>query len=133
MNVVLDSNVLFRTLISQGDILDVFFHPRLMIYAPQRLQEEFQNNTQEILAKSRLSENAFETLCSLLFAKTILIPLEKYQYLLPQAKQILGSHQKDEDFIAVCLLKHCKVWTYESRLFDIGYGISTKQLSRRLL
>jgi hypothetical protein len=58
--------------------------------------------------------------------------LEEYKKYLPKAKQLLKRHEKDEDFIALCLLKCCKLWTYESRLFEIGFGISTKEISNKL-
>ena len=48
------------------------------------------------------------------------------------AKELLKTHEKDEDFIALCILKNAKLWTYEIRIFDINYGISTKQLSEKL-
>ncbi len=133
MDVVLDSNVLFRILISQGDIIDLLFHPQLIIYAPKRLQEEFLNNRQEILSKSHISQREFNTLCAVLFSRIIFVPLEEYTQFLPQAKTILQAHEKDEDFVALTLLKHCKIWSYETRLLDLGFGILTKQISNDLL
>jgi len=44
MDVILDSNVLFRTLISQGEILRIIFNTLLKISAPMKLQEEFLHN-----------------------------------------------------------------------------------------
>ena len=105
MDVVLDSNVLFRILISQGDIIDLLFHQKLTIYSPKRLQEEFLNNRQEILSKSHISQQEFDKLCAILFSRIIFVPLEEYAQFLPQAKKILQSHEKDEDFVALALLK----------------------------
>jgi predicted nucleic acid-binding protein len=132
VDVVLDSNVLFRILISQGDIIDLLFHQKLTIYAPKRLQEEFLSNRQEILSKSRLSQQEFDKLSSVLFSRIIFVPLEEYTQFLPEAKRLLKSHEKDEDFIALALLKHCKIWSYETRLLDLGFGIVTKQISNDL-
>jgi len=119
-------------LISQGEIINLVFTPGLSIYVPLRLQEEFLNNKDEILSKSRLSETDFDHLCSLLFEKFIFVRLQEYKRFISQAKHLLREHEKDEDFIALCLLKQCKVWTYETRLFEIGFGISTKELSNML-
>ena len=69
---------------------------------------------------------------SLLFRRITLVSLEKYKKFLPEAKKLLKHHEKDEDFIAICLLKCCKLWTYESRLFEIGLGISTKEISNKI-
>ena len=132
MDIVLDSNVLFRMLISQGDIIELFFNSNLKIFASQRLLEEFYNNEKEILLKSKLSKKDFQLLSSLLFKRITFVKLDEYKKYLPKAKQLLKRHEKDEDFIALCLLKRCKLWTYESYLFEIGFGISTKDISNKL-
>jgi len=133
VDVVLDSNVLFRILISRGDIIDLLFHQKLTIYAPKQLQEEFLNNRQEILSKSRISQQEFNKLSAVLFSRIIFVPLEEYTQFLPQAKKMLQTHEKDEDFVALALLKQCKIWSYETRLLDLGFGILTKQISNELL
>ena len=132
MEVVIDSNLLFRTLISHGKIVTLFFDPKLELFAPKKLREEFIKNKEDILSKSKLSEEDFNELSSLLFEEITFVPLNEYKKLLPKAKSLLGSHSKDEDFIALCLLKDCKVWTYETLLFDVGLGISTKQVATEL-
>ncbi|MBU4352598.1 MAG: hypothetical protein KJ939_05990 [Nanoarchaeota archaeon] len=132
MEVVLDSNVLFRILISQGDILKLMFDIKLVIFAPARLKEEFLNNKEEILKKSGLSESKFNELASIMFDIIKLVSLNEYKQFLPKAKVLLGKHEKDEDFIALCLMKGIKLWTYEDLLFKIGFGISTKEISNRL-
>lgn len=129
MEVVLDSNVLFRTLISSGNILELFFDKRLKIIAPEKLREEFFNNRDEILRKSRLSEAEFAELTDTLFQR---IELEKYQNHILSAKKLLGKHEKDEDFLALSLFFGIKIWSYESLLFEIGTAISTKEIVEKL-
>lgn len=132
MDVVLDSNVLFRILISPGDIIDLLFDSSLTVYAPEKLRQEFLRNKTEVLEKSRLSSSDMQTLSTALFEQIIFIPLKEYKTFLPAAKHLLGTHEKDEDFVALALLKHCKIWTYETRLFSLDIGITTKQLSTAL-
>ena len=132
MKVVIDSNVLFRILITGGEITNLLKDNNLKIFGPKKLQEEFNNNREEILHKSKLPSNEVFRLISL-FSKVItFIPKEEYKPFLPQAKQLLKDHNKDEDFIALCLAKNIKLWTYEDLLFKIGFGISTKQISEEL-
>ena len=109
MEVGLDSNVLFRTLISAGDIVRLLFDKDLEVLAPERLREEFLQNKKEILAKSYLSEEDFHELVSLLFNRITFIPLQEYKEFLPEARRLLGNHLKDEDFIALCLMKKIKL------------------------
>lgn len=132
MELVIDSNVLFRTLISGGDIIDLVFDRNLTLYAPKMLWKEFLNHKKEILSKSKLSNRDFTILTNLLLKRIKLVERKKYQKYLINAKQLLKGHEKDIDFIALCLYKKCKLWTYESRLFEIGFGISTKEISKKL-
>ena len=129
---VLDANVLFRMLISQGDILEILFNDKLSLCSPERLKEEFLKHEEEIIEKSKLPRHDVENLSSLIFGKVALVPLSEYKGLLPRANELLGEHGKDEDFVALCLLKNAKLWTYEKLLFKIGVGISTKELGKRL-
>ncbi len=133
IDVVLDSNVLFRTLISGGEIIYLFFNKDLKIYAPEKLKQELVNNKKEIIKKSKLSAKEFEETVSTLFNVIEFVPISHYASFIPQAKRLLKKHEKDEDFIALCLFKNIRLWTYEKLLFDIGFGISTKQISKNLL
>jgi len=132
MEVVIDSNVLFRTLISRGDIIKLLFDTKLKLFAPLKLKEEFFNNKDEILSKSYFSEKEFNRLSFLLFKRITFVKLEEYKSFLPKAKKLLETHTKDEDFVALALSRKIKLWTYESLLFEIGVGISTKELSGEL-
>ena len=60
MDVVIDSNVLFRILISKGEILNVLFNSKLRVFAPEKLKEEFMKHEDEILSKSKLSKDKFD-------------------------------------------------------------------------
>ncbi|MFB6246663.1 MAG: PIN domain-containing protein [Candidatus Pacearchaeota archaeon] len=132
MEVVLDSNVLFRNLISGGNILDLVFDNRLRIYAPLKLNDEIKNNKSEILSKSKLSKQEFDDLFSLVFEKINWVSKENYVNHLDKSEEILAEHKKDKDFIALCMSKQVKLWTYENRLIDTGHGITTKEISEFL-
>ncbi|MEK6871909.1 MAG: PIN domain-containing protein [Nanoarchaeota archaeon] len=132
LTVVLDSNILFRILISQGDILEIVFNSQLDLLAPLKLKEEFERHKKELLSKTKLSEKRFDTFVQLIFKRITFVPLEEYKVSLPKAKQLLKNHSKDEEFIALCVSKGCKLWTYEVLLFNIGFGISTKEVSTEL-
>ena len=132
MDVVIDANVVFRILISQGNILDVFFNPNITLFAPERLREEFLRHKAEFILKSKLEEKEFEMASSIMLDRIVFVPLVEYKKYLPKAKALLQDHNKDEEFLALCLCKNCKFWTYESRFFKLGYAISTKELAEKL-
>ena len=132
MEVVIDSNVLFRTIISRGDIVNVIFDPSLFLFAPEKLREEFVKHRNEILDKTELSEKEFNELVKEAFERIKFVPLNEYKHCIPKAKALLKEHIKDEDFVALSLSKNCKFWTYESLMFKLGIAISTKELSLAL-
>jgi len=132
MEVVIDSNVFFRTLISKGEILDIMLSPLLSLLAPERLKEEFLKHRSEILNKTKLSEEEFNELAAELFRIIEFVSFEKYKPFIQKARELLKEHTKDEEFIALCLYKNAKLWTYELLLFKIGFGISTEQISKAL-
>lgn len=132
MRVVIDSNVLFKTLISQGTIVNLIFDKNLELFAPEKLKEEFVNNKEEILSKSKLSETEFDELVSLLFGFINVVSLSEYKGFISEAKQLLREHIKDVESVALALKLNCLVWTYENIFFEIKLGISTKQISNKL-
>lgn len=79
-----------------------------------------------------MSKEILEQLSDLFFDIIILVPLKEYVQFLPKAKELLKGHEKDEDFVALCLYKGIKLWIYEDLLFKIGIAISTKQISEKL-
>ena len=132
MDVVIDSNVLFRTLISRGEILKLVFNNKLKIFAPQKLKEEFIKHKEEVLSKSKLSKEKFDNFSLLILKRINSVPLGEYESFIPKAKQLLDKHTKDEEFVALGLSKNIKLWTYEDRLLNLKVGISTKEVSEKL-
>lgn len=88
MEVNLDTNILFRALISHGIVALLLFDARLKVNAPERMREEFYANKMEIMEKSQLSEEDFNAAVNLLFEKINFIPLGQYQLFLPKAKKL---------------------------------------------
>ena len=132
MQVVIDSNTLFRVLISKGDILKLVFNSELEIFAPLKFNEEFNKHKNELLLKSKTTKEKFELFSLLVFKRITFVPLEEYKSFIPKAKELLGKHLKDEDFVALALAKDIKLWTYEDLLFKTGVAVSTKQISEKL-
>jgi len=132
VEVILDSNVLFKMLISRGNIFEVFFHPDLRIIAPERLLIELERNYAEIARKSKLSETELEEAKSDLLLKINFVNNYNYRNLFTAAGELLKGHTKDEDFVALHLLTRSKIWTYEDRLFKMGVAISTKEIADKL-
>ncbi len=132
MEVVLDANVLFRILISHGAIVTIIFNDNLNLFAPEQLREEFLRHKDELLQKSSLDEREFEEMILLIFDEITFVPRSDYLDHIPDAKKLLREHIKDTDFVALALHKKCRIWTYENRIFNIGVGVSTKEIAETI-
>ena len=132
MEVVLDSNILFRILISGGEIIDLLYDESLKIYAPLKLKEELEKHKAEIIEKTHFSEQDVKNMILILAGLIEFVSREEYSEHINKAKKLLKGHDKDIDFVALALKKQCKVWAYEKRLFEIGMGISTKEIDNVL-
>ena len=67
MNVVIDSNILFRIIISKGEILPVFFNQNFEIFTPLKHRDEFLAHKDELITKSGLSAIEFQEFIEILF------------------------------------------------------------------
>lgn len=112
--------------------MDIVFNPKLRLFAPEKLKEEFLKHKEEIGARACFTKNELDIVVSLLLNRIHFVPREEYKNQLTQARELLKGHNKDEDFLALCLAKRCKLWTYETRFFKIKYAISTKELAHTL-
>jgi len=76
-------------LISQGDIIDIFFHPSLKIIAPERLMVEFEQNYAEVAAKSKLSADKLKELEHDLLSQIEFFNNSNYRNLFAAARELL--------------------------------------------
>jgi predicted nucleic acid-binding protein len=132
LEAVIDANVFFRILISEGDIVEIVFNPSLKLLAPERLKEEFLKHKEEMIKKTAFSRTEFDIVSRILLNRVEFAPIDEYKDYILKAKELLKGHDKDEDFLALCLAKGCKLWTYEARFFKSGHAISTKEISDAL-
>src|SRR3989344_4267868 len=85
---------------------------------------------EELKRQEMLKE--FNELVSLLFNIVEFVPTNEYKEYIPKARELLKTHLKDVEFLALALKLDCLIWTYEELFFDIGFGISTKQTSSKI-
>mgnify|MGYP006307761007 CR=1 FL=1 len=132
MEIVIDSNVVFRILLSKGEVLRLLFDNKLEPLAPEHLKREFARNRDELAARSRLDSKEFDELRDIVYKRIEFIPKRDYEGFISETEKVLGEHSKDEDFIALCIMRGLKLWTYEKRLLRTDYGISTEKLTEML-
>ncbi len=115
MQIVIDANVLIAILIRPGKPIDLFFDSNLHLFAPSLLFEELENNKDTILKKSRLTEDEFDWLCTILKHNIKIIPEEEFLHFREKADFICPD-PKDLVYFALALHLQCPIWSNEKKL-----------------
>ena len=115
MQVITDANIIIAMLVRPGKPIDLFFDSRLSLFAPQLLFEELENNKEVIIKKSRLNEEEFEWLYTILKHNIEIIPEEEFLRFREKADEICPD-PKDIVYFALSLYLNCPVWSNEKKL-----------------
>ena len=106
--------------LAAGRITDLLLSPKLELVAPDLLFAEVWKHKDEIKDKSKLGDEDFETLFTLLKKNIKIFPVDEFSAVMPKAEELLGEHKKDAPYVALALKLGCPFWTYEKRFADMG-------------
>ncbi len=115
MQVIVDANIIIALLIKPSRLIDLFFDGRLSLYAPQLLFQELENNTGEIIKKSRLTKEDLSWLQTILKHNIEVIPEEEFLKFREKADEICPD-KKDVVYFALALYLNCPIWSNEKKL-----------------
>lgn len=118
MKIVLDSNILFSTLIKESKTRRIVLEYEGLFLFPQYIFEEMEEHMDELLQKSKLPKQDFNALLSILLKKVAIVPNE---VLLPHKKKaldIVKNIDKDDVLFIACALAYSDsvIWSNDKRL-----------------
>jgi len=119
MLLVIDANVVISSLIT-GNIIEFILSDKLELIAPELLFTEIRKNKDEILIKSKFSNEEFEILITILESNIKIILLDDFSDMVSKAEELLKEHIKDIPYIALALKFNCPIWSYEKRFKKMG-------------
>ncbi len=103
MRLVIDTNILIAALIKKSVTREIIIHPNMEYLVSEFAFQEAEKYKQEILQKTGLTTEEFDTLFEQLKDKLALIPDEEIQFK-DKAQEIMRpSDIKDSIFIAIAL------------------------------
>lgn len=116
MELIIDANVLISALISpEGKTREIIFAYDIKFYAPEFLFTEIEEHKEEILKKSRLSDDEFDLALNLLKSRIILVPFTDFRKFISRA--IRTSPDPDDiEYIALALSEDTIIWTDDKDL-----------------
>src|SRR3989338_828845 len=116
MLVVIDANVICAALLAKGKTADILFSGQIEPIGPERLVSEVDRHKEELLEKSKLSEEDFNELLALLRGKIRIVSAEEFRDFLSEANELLRPHTKDTEYVALSLRFKCPLWSKEKLL-----------------
>ena len=143
MLLVTDANVVFSALIRGGTTLKLFeFNNIFKIFelvAPEFIWDEIEEHKEEIISKSKLSEEELKKILEFISSEIRHIPEEYFSEFLEEAKEI--SPEKDFPYVALALKLQSlgledKIWSNDKELKRALEGkievLTTKEILERL-
>lgn len=120
MQVVVDANVLCAALLARGKTAELLFSEKIEVIAPELLFTELERHKAELLDKTKLPEEDFNTLLALFKKRVKIIPSDDFKDKLFEANEIVGQHTKDTAYIALALKFSCPFWSKEKKFKNVG-------------
>ncbi len=129
MKFVVDANVLFSALIKQNIITELLLDLPLNLYAPEFILEEFEKHKQEILSKTKRSEQELDEILEVFKEIINFISKEEFEAFINRAEEI-SPDSNDTEYLALALRLNCPIWSNDKRLKEqkIIKICSTKEL-----
>ena len=116
MNLVIDTNIFIASLLRDGKIRELIVNSPFNLIIPEAIYEEIIEHKEELILKSRLDEEDFNTVSSLISKYVTIIPDTQTKTFKEKAKEIIGHIDKDDIPIIATSLKFnfCPIWTDDS-------------------
>lgn len=112
MELVVDTNIIFSALIAGGKTRDLIITEPVELTVPEYFSTELNNHRDAIQEKTGLSHQDLTTLINLLFDKIQVIPRDKFQDHLPEARAQIGEVDPDDiPFLALAIHLEAGIWS----------------------
>ena len=115
MKFVVDTNILYTFFWKKSLTHRILLRQYLELFSPEFALEEINSHKQDILKKTKLSENEFKELKTDIAIAVEFFPIEKYRDLFESAKKI-SPDPNDIDFFALALKLDLPIWSNDSLL-----------------
>nr|MDO8087411.1 PIN domain-containing protein [Candidatus Sigynarchaeum springense] len=115
MDLVLDANILFATLVKDGTTSRLFFLDSLHLYAPEFLLEEFKKYESDIRAKTHRDAQDFERILSTFRDRLTFIAKDDVADSLEDAKRV-SPDPKDVPYLVVAIKLGISIWSNDKHL-----------------
>jgi|SRR3989344_171503 len=115
MDLVVDANIIFATLIKDSFSYDTIFSGKFHLFTPEYIFTELEKHKEELLNKTERTTEEFFRLIEILKRRIIIVPLEKLVPYVKEAEKITPDPD-DLTYFALALKLNCAIWSNDKKL-----------------
>jgi len=115
MELVADTNIAISAILRPGMSRSLILYPGFKLFSPQQLVEELENNKEELIAKSTVTDEEYHNIVRIVLSNITIVPESDYGAFKDEA-EVVSPDWKDRAFFAVALQRNCAIWSNEKRL-----------------
>lgn len=116
MKIVIDANRFIAALITEGTTRKILLDAEFQFISPDYLLSEINKYKEELLKKTNLAPEEFETLLEMLFEYIEIIPRGEYDQFIEKYKGQLQD-ERDLPYLATCVATEAEgIWTHDPNL-----------------
>ena len=115
MDLVVDANIIIAAIIKESTSYTLLFREDFHLYTAEYIFTEIEEHKEEILKKTKKTEEDFYKLIETLKRRVILVPLEELIAYLNKAEKICPDPD-DVVYFALALKLNCAVWSNDKDL-----------------
>lgn len=112
MKLVADANILFSAFIKKGLTREVWFDPRVQLFAPAYVLDEYSKYAADLCQRSGLGEKAASALFGRLVRRLSLVSTDELTPYITAASH-LTDDPKDAPYVACALSVGADIWTHD--------------------
>ena len=124
MELVVDVNVVFSSLLSRGDSFNVFAVNSMVnkfeFVAPEFLLVELDKHKGEIFKRSKLTRDIFDGALEFVLGQINFIPKDEFSESLLKAEKLASKHLKDVQYVALALELKCPIFSGDKSLKELS-------------
>ena len=114
MKILIDTNRIIAALSKGGASRDIILDHFFEFVTPEYTVEEIENHKDELIKKTKLSNEEFGSLLALLFERIMIIPESEFKEILSECRNDI-SDQDDIPHLAACLATKAEgIWTHDT-------------------
>src|SRR3989338_7993769 len=114
LTLIVDSNILFASVIKDGVNAKLILSDRLHLIAPEKLFEEFERNRAVLVKRTHRAVEEFEKFLNVLEERIEVIPKSEFKPWLKEAKK--KSPANDFPFTALAKAYGCSLWSNDRKI-----------------